>query len=523
MINGVLSKKYVAILPVTAVFIIAVFFRTYKLSSIPFGLNNDAAWEGLAALDMLRGNISPYVPYATEGWRGEAIIRVIVAFLMTFMGNNPITIRIASTIFGVGLIIPVYLLIKNLFSKRLALLTSFFVAISGWHIIMSRTGWRAIALPFFSTLSFYFFYRGLKTKKVSDFIWCGISLSIGSLYIYDAARILPFFFITWVLFLILTTEKFLYNYKRYLLVLTVSFLIMSLPMVYYALGHWQNFTSRSEFLFIGRQIKQTGSLSPLWNNILTSAGLFNVKANGNDFFIFEPLLDKPVSWIFPIGFLIAIVQAIRLRSKNYAFILLWFLVSLLPGILSVPNGNRGIGTIPSVYFFAALGLLIPLDYITSFLKTGRKLVMMCVILGFCIYAISITYKEYLGPERREMFGFYPEIYIAGKYINTIQDKYDLYLSGNYPPELQLYYLYKDTDPSPFIKKATWVGMDSSHVLGISSAKNKGMAFFMPPVDQNEGIANSLLLQFPTAKKFYLWYKNDNIDRPASIVVLIPPQ
>ena len=94
--------KHSEIIAITALAAVTLFFRFYKLSSIPFGLNNDAAWEGSAAYDILRRNITQYLPYAADGWRGEGIIRVFVAVFTIVLGNNPIAIRLASTVFSVS-------------------------------------------------------------------------------------------------------------------------------------------------------------------------------------------------------------------------------------------------------------------------------------------------------------------------------------------------------------------------------------------------------------------------------------
>lgn len=535
-------RKYFPIFSLILIFLIAVFFRFYKLPTIPFGLNNDAAWEASAALDMLRGNIGPYLPYAAEGWRGEGIIRVLVAFFMLLIGNDPITIRLASNVFGLGLIIPLFILIRKLFDTSLAIITTFFVAISGWHITMSKTGWRAITVPFFSTLTFLFFFKGLDSKRFLDFVLVGVFLALGSLYTYDAGRVLLLLFTAWLLFTTVTTKGFFTTYKKHLAVLLVSFVIFSAPMVYYGVAHWENFTSRSEFVFIGHQIQQARNLSPLWNNIVTAALLFNVKANGNDFFIFEPLVDKPISWLLPIGLLIVLWRVFTSADKRYIFMLLWLFASLIPGIFSIPNGNRAIGAIPSVYFFAAIGILFISNIPIRMFKLNKQVITTIIII-FCVISAYLTYNDYLGPRRRELFGFYPETLIISQYIKTVDNKYNIYIAGRHPPELQTYYLYRKENNNPFSKNSTWLDTSFaflelatqqkhlvsetqnrfSNVLGTTvNIKKKGMAFFMSTTAEDKTVANQLLQTFKNASKFYLWYDNDTIHRPASLVVLVPP-
>ncbi len=396
-----LINKHLLLFVLLIIFLVASFFRFYKIWTIPFGLNNDAAWEGSAAINIIHGNISDYFPYANEGSRGEGIIRLIVAIFVQIVGNNPIAIKLASAIFGVGLIIPLFFLIKNLFNTKLAALTTFFVAISGWHITLSKSGWRAITVPFFATLLFYFYFKGIKTKKKFYFVLAGIMLSIGSLYTYDAGRVILLFFIFWIFFSLITTKNYLKVFKKHLTFTFVTFIVFSIPMLNYAVNNWQNFISRSSSLFIWNQIKDTENISPIINNVITAFLTFNVKANGNDFFIFRPLVDIPVSWLIPIGFIFCLWVVFTKKWNNYIFILLWFIFSMIPGILSIPNGNREVGTIPVVYFFAAVGFYL----IISFIETVGKLkenFKRILIVSFLILSSFVSYHLYMGPKRLEL-------------------------------------------------------------------------------------------------------------------------
>src|SRR3989344_7954265 len=110
---------------------------------------------------------------------------------------------------------------------------------------------------------------------------------------------------------------------EYFLLFSLAFLIASLPMIGYAKSNWDNFVSRSRFLY-EMNYKNQRSKTNLLTNIKTSLLLFNHKANGNDFFINEPLVDKPVSWFIPLGLVVCLFRVITRRSKNYLFILSWF-------------------------------------------------------------------------------------------------------------------------------------------------------------------------------------------------------
>lgn len=187
------------------VFLVGVFFRLYKLDQIPLGLNNDAAWDGLAAIDILRGNFRDYLPYAL-GWHGEGLFRLIVALVFRILGISSWALKLTSALFAIGTLAGIYLLAKKVFDKNTAFFTLSFLALSGWHIIMARTGWRAITLPFFSGLVFYFLYRFKENQKNLDLVLTAFFSGM-LIYTYDSAKHLIIYIFLW--FLVFSFKKVL--------------------------------------------------------------------------------------------------------------------------------------------------------------------------------------------------------------------------------------------------------------------------------------------------------------------------
>ena len=46
----------------------------------------------------------------------------------------------------------------------------------------------------------------------------------------------------------------------------------------------------------------------------------------------------------------------------------------------------------------------------------------------CCAAMAATYSEYLGPNRRPIWGFYPETTVLGRYLKTIVPRYSIWVS-----------------------------------------------------------------------------------------------
>ena len=207
-----MSKKALVLLII--VLCIATFFRLWKLNEIPPGLYPDVAINGNEALESLKtGNFKLFYP---ENNGREGLMMWLIAISFSIFGVSIWSIKIVSTIIGILTVLGLYLLTKELFSFNtptfqhsntptiIALLSSFFLAISFWHTNFSRIGFRAILLPFILVFSFYFLFRGLRTKKTHNFIISGLFFGLG-FYTYISFRfaililpviLIPYFFIS---------------------------------------------------------------------------------------------------------------------------------------------------------------------------------------------------------------------------------------------------------------------------------------------------------------------------------------
>jgi len=370
---------------------------------------------------------------------------------------------------------------------------------------------------------FYCFFKAQAAKKQrwAYFLLTGAILA-GSLYTYDAARILVLFFGLWLIIEVFAKKTSIKKHFSDLTMMGLSFLVVILPLLNYALANWSNFTGRGNFLFIGHQIQKAGSLDPLWENLKTSLLLFNYRANGNDFFINEPLLDQPVSWFLPVGIVVAIIMFLKGKGKNYLFMLLFLLFFLIPGVLSSPNGNRAIGALPAVYFFSALGFSTFINYLGGLWKQKKSLIMVVATTVFLAVTTWVGYHNYLGPHRRELVGFYPEVFIALNHLQKIENRnaYDLYFSDRFPPELLSFFLYQPIKDNPFPKDYFWP-FQSEEFLNVTPKPGRGIIFAMLDHPTNQVIANSLIKKFPRSQLIKLAYQNDNIQKPGSLLVIVP--
>lgn len=159
-VNNIMPfQKLRNFIPLLAILILAIFLRLWQIDSVPPGLYPDIAINGNDALDTLAtGQFKVFYP---ENNGREGLFIWLIALSFKIFGPAVWSLRLVSAVFGIFTVWGLYLLTRRLFNKNIALLSSFFLAVSFWHINFSRLGFRAILVPFFLVWSFYFLFRGI--------------------------------------------------------------------------------------------------------------------------------------------------------------------------------------------------------------------------------------------------------------------------------------------------------------------------------------------------------------------------
>jgi hypothetical protein len=510
------------------VMVTGITLRLYRVDSVPFGLNHDAAYSGLIALKALH---SPtYIPWSPDPTQGETFFDYWIVALIAVIGPVPLAIKGAAAAVGIVTLFGMYLFTRQLLGVRVAVIATFLLAISGWHLIFSRVGWRMITLPLVEVFAFYFLFRAIDRRKRGSFAMAGALLAL-QLDTYPAGRILPVLAVLWALIELWRGPDRLALLRGYALAV-VSFLLAGASVLAFALTNPDAFNARYNSVNIVAQLL-AGNWGPFWQNVQASIGLFTVRANGNDFFIDQPLLDPPARWLFVLGLTVAVWGTVR-RSRHYAFVLLGLIMALLPGVISIaPNSNRGSGTMPFVYILAALPLVFVLEEAASWRRRLPAVTRFIPEAGVALLLISGlvgTFMQYLGPNRVELWGFYPETTVVGRYIRGIGGRYDAYLTDNYVRDALTYITYQPGDHQvglessgyPIQQHYTWQDSNQQFLTDLARP-GRGLAFFMfADVPQNIAVLQQLRARYHNAVAFTLMYHDDNISRPASLVLLVPP-
>ncbi len=410
------------------VFGLGTWLRLARFSEVPEGLNHDAAWNGMYATYIRRGG--EFTPYTAAAWGRETLFMYVIALFQTFYGATMEAVQAAATAVGLLALVPMYLLVRDLFGRVAGIAGFAFFAVSGWHWVFSRVGWRCITVPPFEILALLGLWRALTGGRKSAWVVAG-AFTAASLYTYNAGRGVPLVIGGLVVLWAVTERARWRELLAGCLWAGGGFLVVGGPMLWYAANNWIKFQGRAAHLLGGRSEEY-----PVLVNLGEALAMFHYQGNGNDFFVSEPLLEPVAAVLLLVG---AVLLLSRLSTPQARFVVVGFALSLLPGVLSIPNGNRCITAMPFVY--AAIGYAGAALYrsCASLPALGQGLGAGLALL-LALQGTSEVYARYLGPKHPPLRGISVGATAAGEFLHDYGSDYRVYSVSETWPQYTLLYL-----------------------------------------------------------------------------------
>lgn len=437
-----------------AILVVAAFLRFYRIGSLPPGDGYDPAYYGVDALRILDGARPIFLE---SNFGREVLFSYLVTLSVALFGVGPPAIHIAAAFVGLLTVVALFLLGEELFAEESGALGEYgglgaalVVAVSYWHLNWSRFGVRAILVPLFSALVFYFLWRGLRTERRWTFVAAGIALGL-SVYTYQAARILPVLVVLAFVFVALRRGRVLRRDVVNLLIVALVSILVFAPLGLYFLEHPAAFTQRVEQTVVfdpaqgwGANLRALGR--EFWETVL----VFSFRGDDEPIHNLpgRPALNPFLSVLFFLGLVFAVVRA---RRPRYAFLLAWLMVMASPAILSThgPATKRAIGTFPAVMLLLAVGGLATWDALKRWLAryaTGRAAlargVLFVALATGLLYSGARTYYDYfvLWGSDPDLFSHYEAGTAAiGHYAGSLPAGEPIYVSPVLPAHPSLRY------------------------------------------------------------------------------------
>lgn len=396
---------------------LAIMLRFWQLGAVPLSPDWDEAALGYNAYSILhtgRDEYGKFLPIVLQSFNDykPALYAYLTIPAIAFFDLNVFAVRFPSAVFGIATVIATYFLVKELFKKEsIALLTSFLLAISPWHIQFSRIAFEAnigLACNIFGAL---FFLKSLKKPWLLFFSIFFFSLS---LYAYQSEKVFTPLFLAVLIFLY--RRQFFSLSKRYLILASLLGVILILPMVSYAITNPESFARAKGVSIFAQptndlqesiaktyQDKQRhDAIGLLFDNnrvIIAKTIIANYLSHFDFNWLFirgdlsrhhAPQMGLLYIWEIPF-ILIGIYNLIfgDFDKKTKLFLLCWLFIAPLPAAITfgVPHAVRTLNFLPTFQIFTALGVLwfIKKVFSTKMREISFLLSFLFLIFNFLYY------------------------------------------------------------------------------------------------------------------------------------------
>ncbi|RJQ27578.1 phospholipid carrier-dependent glycosyltransferase [Candidatus Parcubacteria bacterium] len=459
-----------------AIVFLAFMFRFYRVAENPPALNWDEISIGYNAYSILKtgkdewGEVFPVHFQAYGEYKLPAQIYASIPGI-ALLGLNELGVRITPVVYGTLTVLITFFLTRIIFqSNIIGLLASFLLAISPWHIHLTRASFESSFAVFWIVLGFWWLIKGFEDKKWWILSMIPLALSI---YTYNSARVFtPIFIITTILIF----RKTFLKSPRIIVLSAITLIILLLPLVPYYLSGEGNaryklvsITDDPGFVLRINEYRGSSTLpSPLPRLIYNKLtyGAFVISQNylthfSPDFLFISGAPHKQHHvqgvgelYLFQAPFvLIGFLFLFRKKIQFRWFLISWLLLAFVPVSVtndSIPHALRTLIAVPVYQLISAFGL-----YEAYLLFKPRRINLSPLFMIMVVVVISLSVSFYL----QNYFQKYAKLYSrdwqygykqAVEYIKEHQQDYDEIIFTRHYGEPQMFTLfYLQFDPVRF--------------------------------------------------------------------------
>lgn len=455
---------------------VGAFLRINKLSSIPPQPSLDEVSIGYNAYSILKtgkdefGTSFPVLLRAYDDYRPALYVYFVIPFVW-LLDLNVLAVRLPSVILSIISIGSLYVIARRIyhyfsFAKpaALALVPTTLLAISPWHIYISRLGHEVNAFVSFFFIGFAFFLNSIKEKKVNAL---GLSISAAffalSFSAYQSGKVfIPLFVLMLAVFFYKTIKT---NFKKFIPAILVG-ILFSLPIIIASLQPEALLRLKATSIFNipfetsyenAKKLIQFKEDSNYLQIVLHNRHVYPYLVFGSSFishFTYDFLYGSAYNEQFKIpGFglyhvveipLLAmglIYMLIKKKIKWMVFLGLWYVVGILPSAISTqgPHAMRAFSAIGSLLLISGLGIGL-----LRFKKKKFKNALVGVSIAYSLLLVVSISKFYTSYSERFPVEYSSQFqYGVLNALEKIKEyKDDIYVSNRgYLTASYMYYLF----------------------------------------------------------------------------------
>lgn len=414
-----------------------IFIRLYRFGSIPEGLNQDEAFAGYEAFSLLNygidshGYINP-VYFVSWGSGMNTLNSYLMIPFMKIFGVNEFSVRLPQFILSVATLPVFYLFLKKISGEKCALLGLFLLAISPWHIMLSKWGLESNLAPSLVLFGMYFLLKGEEDNRyylLSAFFY-GLSL-----YAYATMWFfVPLVLLVYVIYAM--KNKKIKSLKMALLSVIILF-FMALPLILFVLINFGAINEiKTPFFSIPKLVVMRSGEMSLLNifKIDTYKNLFRILFLQEDGNVWNNAGNVGIYYFLSLPFMITgFVKSFK--KKEFSLVLINFWVAIFVSLLM---WNANINKINFIH--------LPVIAITAFgLETAlkNKKALIAVISAYVL--LFGVFSNYYYTDYTEKFAAFSSAGLKEAAERVKELKGDVYVDNFVQYPALLFYLGQDTN------------------------------------------------------------------------------
>ncbi len=362
-----------------AIVVLAFILRIWQISKVPPSLSNDeisVAYDAYSIIETGKDASGAFLPLSFKSlgdYKAPLYIYVASPFIK-ILGNTELAVRLPSVIFGTLTILVLYLLVLEVSrSNNLALLSSFLLTITPWHVYASRIASDSNLALFFVVLGAYFFFASFHKKNLLFFSALAFALSI---YSYHTEKI----FIPLLMLVLSFAYRRSLDRKKIISFWSV-FGVAVLPLIF-------------NILFAGGGTRATTEI--ILNDLFLRNRLYGVANPVTAIFIFVSFwIDKYLRYIDPrFIFVSGLPIAPTYSSPEFGLMNLVSLPIFFLGILElIKSKSKGEGN--PWFYWLGIGALVPSLTLgeTNYIRYLVAVIPLVVIVAYGFIWIKSKVKN----------------------------------------------------------------------------------------------------------------------------------
>ena len=474
-----------------AIIILGFVLRFYRLGSLP-SLNADEAAIGYNVFSLIEtgkdehGNVWPLQFQSFNDYKPGGFFYVVLPFVKLF-GLNVWAVRIPGALLGGLTVVVLYFFVKKVFlDQKLALIASFLLAISPWHIHFSRGAWEVNAASFMILVGLWLLFVGFEKSK---YLYGAMIFFVFSLYTYHAARlVVPLLVLMtmWVYRSRLRAEIIFPGILGFVLLLPLSYLVFfggglerasgvgiladvgPINRVNEQRGAYRDFNSVWPKLVHNRFVNYGLLFLENWGKHYDGEFLFN----SGDEIQRNKVPETGLLYLMDLVFLcLGAVALVRKWGKLEKMIIGWILIAPLAAALTFqsPHSLRAHNLVIPLVIISGMGFKMILEVLEK-----RKLVFGYVILGV-VMAWSVTrylIMYYYHMNKEYSYSSQYGIEELVDYVTKTQERYDkIIVTDRYDQPYILFLFYMKYQPEKFQQESS--GLTERDIYGFSTVRKFG--------------------------------------------------